>query len=90
MAMQITCEVCAKPFNRADTGRPRRYCSDRCKEKAKRKRERERDRAAVSGLDGAPVDYDAGAAPLCHVCGRERAAVGVPTPLLCASCARAA
>jgi hypothetical protein len=34
------CQVCGKPLQYAGTGRPPRYCSERCKAKAKRRRGR--------------------------------------------------
>lgn len=81
-----SCEVCGSLFERAETGRPRLYCSDRCKEKNKRKVNRERDRAAVAGLASVPVDE--GGPAYCHVCAQQPATVGTPEPLLCQGCAR--
>ncbi len=47
------CEFCGAPIARAATGRPRRYCSGRCRTAANR----ERSTFAPAGLD--PVDADA-------------------------------
>lgn len=84
--MRAPCDICGKTFNRAETGRPRMYCSDRCKEKAKRNRRREEDRTAVARLSELRVsEYDGPAA--CHVCGQAAATVGSPVPLICGGCA---
>lgn len=74
------CATCGKRFKVAAVGRPRLYCSARCKEKGKRKRERTVARAA------APVSADA-LRRACHICGAPDPTVGVPAPLLCALCA---
>lgn len=84
-----TCETCGIPIKRKDTGRPRLYCSARCKEKAKRKAARERSRNAVAELATLQVDEGfSGGDVTCHVCGRATATVGVPEPLICAACSR--
>lgn len=50
------CEICGHPFSRARTGRPRRYCSDRCRKQALR----ERQQFTLSGpLLAGRVDADA-------------------------------
>lgn len=83
--MRVPCEVCGKTFAREETGRPRKYCSDRCKERAKRNRRREDERTAVARL--ADVRVDEGE-PVCHVCAARSAVRGNP-PILCNECSQA-
>lgn len=84
--MSATCEVCGI-FLKAPSkngGRPRRYCSLRCKGKARRRRDRDEDRA--SHAQAASVEPESGPA-LCHLCAQGPATVGTPHPVLCAGCA---
>lgn len=84
-----TCKVCGIPFKTKATGRPRLYCSDRCKEKDKRRRRRVEERESFAQaravLDEPEFQATAGDA-LCHVCGAADAVVGTPEPLLCIAC----
>lgn len=85
--MRVPCEVCGKTFVRAETGRPRMYCSDRCKERAKRARRKQDERNAVARLSEVRDEDEWQGAPLCHVCGRGAATRGTPVPLVCDECA---
>lgn len=92
-----TCAICGRGFKVKPTGRPRKFCSDRCKEKDKRKRGRDADRASLAGVRGLFQEGDfetdgvavSGSGPqgLCHVCSQRAATVGTPEPLLCQGCA---
>ena len=56
----MRCAVCRSPFAKASTGRPRRYCSERCRVAAWRKRNRKlrstRDVMGSSRTDEWPTD----------------------------------
>ena len=49
-----TCATCGRPVAIAATGRPRRYCSNRCKQKAVRNR---RIRLGVALIDWSDEDH---------------------------------
>lgn len=90
-----TCLVCGKAMRPKGTGRPPRYCSNRCKEKARRERDRERDRFSrntVEAPEPGAVEVDSGVTSdaVCRVCEINAASVGPPgNPILCSSCAAA-
>jgi ParB family chromosome partitioning protein len=45
------CATCKSPFDAPATGRPKRYCSDRCRDAAYRKREASKNVAALTASD---------------------------------------
>lgn len=46
------CEICATPMDRDDFGRPRRYCSNACRQQAYRDRARKADEQWRAGRAG--------------------------------------
>lgn len=95
---KTTCPICFRSVaQNVDNGRPKVYCSERCKGKAKRRAMRDRDRRAILGVSGQaevmatgtqePVYQEGAAVTPCHLCGRHPATRGSP-PLLCDGCAR--
>jgi len=58
---QTTCLECGEPFENAPTGRPRRYCSGRCRKAANRRKHLAAELAAVRHLQ--PVGIQHGTLP---------------------------
>jgi hypothetical protein len=84
--MRASCECgCGRTFERAETGRPRKFYNDACKERAKRKRRKAEDRNAVARVKEIRVD-ESGEAAICHICNQRPATRGFPVPLICATC----
>ena len=88
MSESTRCPSCGGRVPQPVTGRPRIYCSARCKKRAERRRDRDaesRSREQAALVSGVPFEPDPGS--LCHVCSRNTATVGTPRPVLCAVCA---